>query len=74
MVLSSGGFQVVAVVVLPHYEAMRSPPPSPQGPPLLGIDARTAALWDGTRWSALGAGRVLPFRIASMADMPPPVA
>ncbi|HKF74665.1 MAG TPA: Type 1 glutamine amidotransferase-like domain-containing protein [Candidatus Dormibacteraeota bacterium] len=52
---------VPGVAVLPHYEAMGrrwSVADPPAGLTLLGIDERTAAVWDGEGWRAAGAGAV----------------
>jgi cyanophycinase len=52
---------VPGVAVIPHFE--RFGPrwrveDLPEGTTSLGIDERTAASWDGSRWQALGAGGV----------------
>lgn len=50
--------------VLPHYERFgrrwqESPiEDAPSGLVLLGLDEKTAAIWDGERWTAQGAGAV----------------
>ena len=52
---------VPATAVLPHYERMGSRWSVEQRPEdltLLGIDERTAAVWEGGRWHAAGAGAV----------------
>src|SRR5205807_4551847 len=52
---------VPATAVLPHYETMgrrwsvQDPPP---GLTLLGLDERTAAVWNGAGWHAAGEGAV----------------
>jgi cyanophycinase len=49
------------VAVIPHFERFGSRwqvDGLPAGTALLGIDERTAAIWDGQRWLALGAGGV----------------
>jgi cyanophycinase-like exopeptidase len=47
-------------VVVPHYERFGSrwTVDGEQGLLQLGIDERTAAVWDGAGWRALGAGSV----------------
>jgi cyanophycinase len=75
---------VPGTAVLPHYRTMGSRW-SVDGPPsdltLLGIDERTAAVWDGTGWRAAGEGAVTvisaretaEFRAgAPCAGIPPP--
>jgi cyanophycinase len=55
---------VPGVAVLPHYERFgrrwtdSEIVDAPSGLVLLGLDEKTAAVWDGTRWTALGAGAV----------------
>jgi cyanophycinase len=55
---------VPGVAVLPHYERFGKRwtdseiVDAPSGLVLLGLDEKTAAAWDGTRWTALGAGAV----------------
>jgi cyanophycinase len=52
---------VPGVAVVPHFERFGprwTVDGAPAGTTLLGIDERTAASWDGTRWRALGAGGV----------------
>lgn len=52
---------VPGTAVLPHYETMGSRwsvEQRPDGMTLLGIDERTAAVWDGAGWHAAGAGAV----------------
>jgi cyanophycinase len=49
------------VAVIPHFERFGprwKVEELPAGTTLLGIDERTAAIWDGDRWLALGAGGV----------------
>ncbi|HEY3110911.1 MAG TPA: Type 1 glutamine amidotransferase-like domain-containing protein, partial [Chloroflexota bacterium] len=48
------------VVVVPHYQAsgQRWQIELPPDAVLLGLDERTAALWDGREWRASGPGRV----------------
>jgi cyanophycinase len=53
---------VPGAAVLPHYERMGSRwnvVDRPAGMTLLGIDERTAAVWDGDGWRAAGAGSVV---------------
>ena len=53
---------VPGAAVLPHYERMGSRwevVDRPDGLTLLGIDERTAAVWDGAGWRAAGAGSVV---------------
>lgn len=55
---------VPQTAVLPHYERFghtweESPiEDAPAGLVRLGLDEKTAAVWDGQRWTALGAGSV----------------
>jgi len=55
---------VPGVAVLPHYErfgrrwAESEIVDAPSGLVLLGLDEKTAAVWDGARWTAQGAGSV----------------
>jgi cyanophycinase len=52
---------VPGTAVLPHYETMGSRwsvAGAPDGLTLLGLDERTAAVWDGAGWHAAGAGAV----------------
>jgi cyanophycinase len=52
---------VPGTAVLPHYATMGSRwsvEDRPDGLTLLGIDERTAAVWDGAGWHAAGAGAV----------------
>jgi cyanophycinase len=52
---------VSGTAVLPHYETMGSRWSVADAPPgliLLGLDERTAAVWDGSRWHAAGSGAV----------------
>jgi cyanophycinase len=51
---------VPGVVVVPHFEASghRWQLDLPPGAILLGVDERTAALWDGRGWRVAGPGRV----------------
>jgi cyanophycinase len=52
---------VPGTAVLPHYETMGSRwsvEQPPEGLTLLGVDERTAAVWDGAGWHAAGAGAV----------------
>jgi cyanophycinase len=52
---------VPCTAVLPHYETMGSRwsvDGPPEGLTLLGLDERTAAVWDGGGWHAAGAGAV----------------
>lgn len=53
---------VPGTAVLPHYERMGSRwsvDERPDGLVLLGIDERTAAVWNGEGWHASGAGAVV---------------
>jgi len=53
---------VPRTAVLPHFERMGSRwtvGAPPDGLVLLGIDERTAAVWNGTGWHAAGAGSVI---------------
>lgn len=52
---------VPATVVVPHYERFGDRwqlPDLPSGVTVLGIDERTAAIWDGHCWRVQGAGTV----------------
>lgn len=55
---------VPEIAVLPHYERFGKRwtdseiEDRPSGLVLLGLDEKTAAVWDGSRWTALGAGSV----------------
>ena len=52
---------VPGTAVLPHYETLGSRwsvDDRPDGLTLLGLDERTAAVWDGQGWHAAGAGAV----------------
>lgn len=55
---------VPGVAVLPHYERFGKRwtdaeiVDAPSGLRVLGLDEKTAAAWDGLRWTALGAGAV----------------
>jgi len=56
---------VPRTAVLPHYERMGSRwsvQDRPEGVLLLGIDERTAAVWDGAGWHAAGDGAVVVVR------------
>jgi cyanophycinase len=53
---------VPRTAVLPHFERMGSRwsvADRPEGTVLLGVDERTAALWDGAGWRAAGDGAVV---------------
>ncbi len=64
---------VPRTAVLPHYERFgrrwaESPiEDAPRRLTLLGLDERTAAVWDGRGWTALGAGSVTVGRVAVRA-------
>src|SRR5207245_1503048 len=75
---------VPGVVVVPHYEAsgQRWQVELPPDAILLGVDERTAALWDGRAWRVTGPGRVTVVVGArrtvfasgeAVAGLPPPV-
>jgi cyanophycinase len=51
---------VPGLVVIPHYESSghRWQVDLPDGAVALGVDERTAALWDGRAWRVSGPGRV----------------
>ena len=43
-----------------------------QNAPAVGIDARTALLWDGAAWSVSGVGDVTMYGLSSLDDLPAP--
>jgi cyanophycinase-like exopeptidase len=69
MVLGPRQLGLVDFEVWPHHESGRGRPTRDRG---LGIDGRTAALWDGERWCASGAGAVTPYGFDSLAEVSPP--
>ena len=66
MVLGPKALGAVDLEVLPHHESHRRQPPAG---PAIGVDGRTAALWDGEAWTFLGAGEVTPYNLETI---PPP--
>jgi cyanophycinase len=69
---------VPRTTVLPHYNSFghRWLPSAQAAAPakdviLLGIDERTAAVWDGRTWSAMGAGTVTVIGLGGKEEFPP---
>ena len=72
MVLGPSSLGAVAVDVLPHHERRRGTVGAPRTGPAVGIDARTALLWDGAAWSVSGVGEVTTYGLSSLDDLNAP--